>query len=172
MAIARELTSNAWILETDSGEKLGILSSNAETNKYILISEDTEIQFDTMEELEIAINERVKIKHRETQATSFKDIDGYPVAHETLLEVEHMEDGRIAYQGSKRRTKRFYAGYWVYPINVGLANEQWFAKISISEDVFENFAKEGINLIGPFKDKVEAHFAAKQRTSEVKSDDK
>lgn len=169
MAIAKELTSNAWILETESGEKLGILSCNAETGIYQLISEDTNIQFDTMEQLEIAIDQRIKVQQREVASATFKEIDGYPVAHECPLDVEHLEDGRIAYRSSKRRQKRFFAGYWATPDS---SPEQWYAKVSISEEVFDRFTADGYAPVGPFKDKVEALFAAKQAASVVKNSNK
>lgn len=159
MAIAKELTPSAWILESNTGDKLGIISYNRETEKYRIISEDTNLEFNTMEEFEIMINERITFAVREQASAVFKDIDGYPIAHETPVDVTYLDNGRIAYLSSKRKTKRFYAGYWTIPNS---APGTWYTKISLSEDLHDKIVSDGYTPIGPFKDKVEALFAAKQ----------
>lgn len=168
MAVAQELTQNSWILETKTGDKLGILSSNPETGKYTIISEDTEVSFDTFEELEIAINERVTVKQREYAAATFKDLEGYPIIHEAPVDVI-TTDGIISYRNGEKRKKRFYAGYWVISDR---RTTMWYAKVSLSEEVYDSMVGDGVTPIGPFKDKVEALFIAKQTTSASEADNK
>lgn len=160
MATARELTSNSWLLETNTGDKLGIISYSTESETYRVITESDNIEFNSMEEFEILLNERINIIQREVTAAVFKDIDGWPIAHETPLDVVYLPDGRITYKSSKRREKLFYAGIWVIPD--GGTRGLWCTKISLSEEVYDRCIQDNTPPVGPFKEKMEALFAAKQ----------
>lgn len=160
MAVAKELTSNSWILETNTGDKLGIVSYNTESEKYRIISESDNIEFDSMEQFEIMIDERIRIDAREITAVAFKDIDGWPISHETPLDVTHLPCGRITYKSSKRQDKLFYAGIWVIPD--GGVRGLWATRTGLSLQVYDRLVSEGVEPRGPFKDKMEALFAAVQ----------
>lgn len=167
MAIASALTSNSWILETDAGEKLGVMSLNDETGQYTITSISTQVSFGTWEELEIAINERVKVKEREVTTAVFKDIEGYPIQHENPQDIQTDEDGVISYSSGKRKRSRHLAGYWAIK-----GTEIWYTKMCITDNNRKQLIEEGFEPIGPFKDKVEASFAAKRANKDLKDADK
>ncbi len=167
MAVANQLTNNAWILETNAGEKLGVMSLTEESGIYTITSTGTQVTFNSLEELEIAINERVTIKEREQTGVIFKDIEGYPIQHEAPEDIKTDVDGVISYSAGKRKRSRFLAGYWAVK-----GTEIWYPKLGITETNRQQLIDEGFVPVGPFKDKVEASFAAKRANKELKDADK
>src|SRR5574343_1023111 len=163
MAIAKELSMNSWILETNLEEKLGIISFNSENDSYVLISSDTKINFESFSELEGLLGEPVNVKNKETVQAQFKDIDGYPIQHEVVENIER--DGKLIVYESKRKGKKYYAGYWCIPNGINnLTN--WYSRISLSVDVYNQYLDIGIMPKGPYKEKVEALFGVKQGEKE------
>lgn len=169
MAIAKGLTDNSWILEAESGDKIGLISYNPETSKYLLIASDMEVAFDTMDELGHMIASTVTVRERKKLDTSFNELEGYAIFHETAIKVETNDNGWISYQPSERSRKRFYAGYWVTP---NAERSAYIMRITLVDSSYKKMLDEGFEVHGPYKDKIQATFLAKQLTTSMKSTDK
>ncbi len=158
MAIVKELTPQSWLLETDKGDKLGLVSFSMDTDQYTLIAEDVFLNFGTFEELSTLLGDKVKVEERKEIAVAYNIIEGLPVAHDTAIDVQ-TADGIVTYRSSEKSATRFFAGYWVIPSS---DRTRFSCRLSVSEDIMNLAIKEGYEPKGPFKDKIEAKFTAKQ----------
>ncbi len=164
MAVANELTQSAWILETNTGDKLGIVSYNPETESYLLISSDMEVPFTTWDELGTLLGEKVKISARKLKQAEYNNLEGFAVFHETVTDVQKHDNGWISYKATERSKKRFYAGFWLTP---NAERTAWLVRAAIQTSLYETFTNEGYDIVGPEMDKMELTFMAKQRTTDM-----
>ena len=164
MAVAKELTTQSWLLETDKGDKLGLISFSSESDKYILIAEDIFLEFGTFDELSSMLGDKVKIEERKEIVVTYNTVEGFPVAHDTAIDVE-TDDGVTTYRSSERSAVRFYAGYWVIPMP---DHASYYSKLSPSDSLIADALNNGCDVKGPFSDKIEATFTAKQMNSAIK----
>ena len=70
MAIAKELTQQSWLLETDKGDKLGLISFNMDTDQYTLIAEDVFLPFSSFDELSTMLGDKVQTEERKEIAVA------------------------------------------------------------------------------------------------------
>jgi hypothetical protein len=160
MAIARRLTDNSWILENKFAEKIGLLSFDNSTTKYQLITPTTMLYAsDVSEYYGICEDTVIQFEERVQASVDYNDIDGYLVHHEITNNIEHCSNGIIKYT-YKSKDKIYFAGYWCTP--TGTNTSTWYVRVSISEDVYNNYIQLGITPLGPFKDKLNALYAVKQ----------
>lgn len=159
MANLQELTPNSWIFKSNTNDKIGIVSYNDETEKYLLIAPGIDIEFNSLDELTSIINETIKIEARENVKAQNLDINGYPIAHSSPTDIVECS-GVIRYNTQKSK-KIFLAGYWCTPAGEN-ALDTWYARISLSQDVYDKFLNMGITPLGPYKGKTEALFGVKQ----------
>src|SRR5574343_1475570 len=146
MAILQELTTHSWIFKSNTNDKIGIVSYNDETEKYLLIAPGIDMEFESLKDLTSIINERLSIETREQTKVQNANIKGYPITHSAPIDIED-SDGIISYCTTKSK-KVFYAGYWCTPAGEN-ALETWYTRISLSQDVYEKFKKMGITPLGP-----------------------
>lgn len=161
MAIAKELTHNSWILETDTGDKLGLMSKNDETSTYLLIAEDLSVTFSSFEELGTMIGSPVKEIQRQNLDHTHGEIMGFPICHALAHDPVEV-DGVVHYKSSAKGKKLFYAGYWVAQ---SPSKDSYILRVSISEEVYKDNISAGFTPKGPYIDKIEAQFVAKQLSS-------
>lgn len=165
MAVAKELTQYSWMLETDKGDKLGLISFSIEKDKYFLIGEDIQIEFESFGELAGMLGEHVTQESRKDIEIKYSAIEGWPIYHNVYLDVKTDEQGRVTYRASERSSVVFYAGYWVVP---NPERTGYIMRVSASTDMVEQAEADGFPARGPFNDKVQAKFTAKQLTNSLK----
>lgn len=166
MAIARRLTDNSWILENKFTEKIGILSLDTKTDKYQLITPTTIINAsDISEYFNICEDTIIQFEDRVLSSNDYNEIDGYPVSHEIVDNIEHV--GNIIKYTYKSKDKLYYAGYWCTPS--GNNTETWYVRISLSEDIYNKYIQKGITPLGPYKDKMNALYGVKQGENACKN---
>jgi len=153
---AREITDNVWILEASTNERVGIINYNINGDKYTIISAESTLHVNSFSELEEIFNEKIIIKEKEI-STKLSEISGYPIQHETPLNIRE-ENSIIKYD---YKSKTYYAGYWVTPR--GNNQQNWYTRVGISSDIYNSYIEKNITPLGPFKEKMEAQFAVKQQ---------
>lgn len=165
MAIAKEITQCSWLLETNKGDKLGIISFSVEKEKYFLISEDLQIEFESMGELAGMLGEHVTQETRKDIEAKYSTLEGWPIYHNVFYDVKTDDAGRVTYRASERSSVVFYAGYWVVP---NTERTGYIMRVSASTDMVEQAAADGFPARGPFNDKIQAKFTAKQLSNAMK----
>lgn len=165
MAVLTILTDYSFIVETNTGEKIGILvnhdESYTEQTGVEFFTSDCVVKFDSISELEELLGE--KFQYKEVQKTeeenNTKFIGEYPV-NDTDLVIDIQDDptvGMSTFRKSARSKKRFYPGWWIVRTEAGEYNP----RCTISVDIYnERNGTEALH--GPFKTFMELNYILKQ----------
>lgn len=165
MAVLKILTDYSFIVETNIGEKIGILINYDEgttENKGIeFFSPDGNIKFNSMDELENLLGEKFTYKDIEIKDShsDTKSIDEYPV-NDTDNIIDVQSDpliGISTFRKSTRSKKRFYPGWWILKNESGTYNP----RCTLSVDIY-NERNGTDSLHGPFKTFMEVTYTLKQ----------
>ena len=160
MLHAAVLSDCSWILQDDKGNKMGIISYNANKEKYLLITEDIDIELGSMQELSEGLGQPVHFKERQAITEVHKDLFGYPTCHDIATDVEQLKNGIVQYMPGGKSKKLFYAGYWV----VTDKSNNWVYRLSLSKEMYNQSTSDG-KIHGPYKDRMQANFMVKQENS-------
>lgn len=164
MSVLRKLTDYSFILETSTGEQLGIVvdysAGTTERTGIELFNPDGVFKFDTISELEELLGDTLRIQEKEetNQYVSSKEIDGYPV-NDTDLIIDISSDpisGYPTFRKSKRSKKVFIPGWWVVQTSTG----NYLTRLTLSLDIY-NARKDTEEVFGPFKSFMEANYKLK-----------
>ena len=164
MAVLKILTDYAFIVETNQGEKIGVLINHDEDSTpqtgIEFLSPDGSLTFSTIQELEEIFGEAFTYKEVEVKdsTTSSKSIGDYPVNDtDSIFDVQLDEStGMNTFSKSKRSKKRFYPGWWLVRTEAGSYNP----RMTISTDIYdERNSTEA--LYGPYKTYMEVTYALK-----------
>ena len=168
MAILKELEKDSsWILKSNTNEKIGIIGKMESI--YTLIAPNINFQFNDFKELEAALNEPISLHKKESVEVKSNEIDGFPISHESVQDIERLDNSLIKYSPSTKAKskKEYYAGLWVTPNSENDLNT-WYVRTSISVDIYDKLMLLGITPCGPFKDKMEANFSCRQNESKYR----
>lgn len=165
MAVLKILTQDSFIVETNSGEKMGIIvnydEGTTENTGIEFFSIDGNLKFSSMQELEDLLGEEFSYKEIEIQEnhTNTKAIEEYPVNDtDTVLDVQNDPVlGISTFRKSSRSKKRFYPGWWIVKNESGAYNP----RCTISVDIY-NERNGTDSLHGPFKTFMEVTYTLKQ----------
>lgn len=164
MAILKKLTDYSFILETHTGEQLGIIIDyNAGTTDQTgieLFNQDGIFKFNSMTELEETIGDTFEIQEKELTdyTSSTKEIEGFPVNDSDLI-VDIRTDpitGYPTFRKSTRSKKQFIPGWWIVQTGKG----SYLPKLTLSLDIY-NERKDTGELFGPYKTYMEANYQLK-----------
>lgn len=165
MAILKILTDYSYIVETDAGEKIGVLvdynAGTTERSGIEFFGVDGSFQFDTIEELEAVFSEKFKyeVVEQKDKNTSSKSIGEYPINDtDTITDILYDDPlGIGTFRKSQRSKKRFYPGWWLVRTESGA----YLPRLTLSVDIHEE-RKDTDALHGPFKTYMEVTYTLKQ----------
>ena len=160
MTVLKRLTDDAYIVESESLGKIGLLIdySKGVTDKTGLefISGESVTHFSTLSDLEAVLGE-LTFKEEEVKTETTKVLDDYPVNDtDNVIDVQSTEEGLSTFRKSTRSTKRFYPGWWAVRNEKGITQP----KLTISLDIYNEKCKTG-DIQGPFKTHMECSHVAK-----------
>ncbi|AUS02582.1 hypothetical protein NVP2275O_001, partial [Vibrio phage 2.275.O._10N.286.54.E11] len=164
MLTAAVITDCSWILEDSAGGKLGIISYNASNEKYILVTKDFDVELDTFDELASALDDTIVIRERKVVKDVHKDINGYPICHESAENIKDLGSNLYSYNPEGKMNKEFYAGYWVTSSTEG----RYSRRVSIPVDIYNELKESENRCYGPYSDVMEAKFMSKKLNKENK----
>lgn len=165
MAVLKILTDYSFIVETNTGEKIGILVNHDESHTELkgveFFTSDGVVRFDSIDELETLLGEKFTYKEVEVrdESAASKFLGEYPV-NDTDLVLDIQDDptvGMSTFKKSARSKKRFYPGWWLVRTEAGEYNP----RCTISVDIY-NERNSTEALYGPYKTFMELNYALKQ----------
>lgn len=165
MAVLTILTDYSFIVETNTGEKIGILVNHDESHTELkgveFFTPDGVVQFNSLSELEDLLGEKFTYKEvqKNDEETNTKFIGEYPV-NDTDSVIDIQDDpvvGLSTFRKSTRSKKRFYPGWWLVRTEAG----EYLPRCSISVDIYtERNSTDALH--GPFKTYMELNYKLKQ----------
>lgn len=165
MAILKILTEYSFIIETATGEKMGILvdydEGTTERTGVEFFGPDGVLKFDSLSELESLLGE--KFEYSEIEVTdanvSSKFLGEYPINDtDSIIDILYDDPlGIGTFRKSNRSKKRFYPGWWIVKTEAGTYNP----RLTMSVDIY-NERNNTDALYGPFKSYMEVTYNLKQ----------
>ncbi|AQW88796.1 hypothetical protein pEaSNUABM50_00267 [Erwinia phage pEa_SNUABM_50] len=165
MAILKILTDYSFIVETNTGEKMGILvnydEGTTERTGIEFFNSDGSFKFDSMSELQELLGEEftyAEIEVTDSTNTS-KGLGDYPINDTDNITDILFDDplGIGTFRKSARSKKRFYPGWWI----VRSENGSYLPRLTISVDIY-NERNNTEALYGPFKSYMDVTYTLKQ----------
>jgi hypothetical protein len=157
MILVKQLTPTTWMLNDTKTEKtIGMV--NFRDEKYYLLG--SKEPFSSLDAIANHFGTTIKEPDDETDDSEVvTEINGYPIKHKTVCEIETKYIGGIAIETYKTKleSKKVYAAGWYglkFKSNLGCG-------IGV---LFQTLVDTG--FIGPFKTEIDLQFAAKQYNNE------
>ena len=155
---ARAVTESSYIMITDIGERFGILLKD---DKVSLITKEAKHEFDTIADLEEVLGEKISfVKKEQHKEASNIDIDGYPVKHDEVFDVE--KGKLISYKSTPNSRVRWIAGWWGIKFTRGYICFLCPKNATLTENEY----------VGPFKTQFDAEHAVKLKNKELRDQEK
>lgn len=165
MAILKILTEYSFIVETGTGEKMGILvnydEGTTERTGIEFFTSDGILKFDNMSSLEELLGE--KFTYQEIEVTdstnASKALGDYPINDtDNIIDIQYDDPlGIGSFRKSARSKKRFYPGWWL----VRGENGTYLPRLTLSVDIY-NERNNTEALYGPFKTYMDVTYTLKQ----------
>jgi hypothetical protein len=165
MAILKVLTEYSFIVETNTGEKMGILvnydEGTTERTGLEFFTSTGILKFKTISELEELLNET--FTYAEIVVTdstnASKALGDYPINDtDTIIDILYDDPlGIGTFRKSTRSKKRFYPGWWL----VRSENGTYLPRLTLSIDIY-NERNNTEALYGPFKTYMDLTYTQKQ----------
>lgn len=165
MAILKVLTEYSFIVETNTGEKMGILvnydEGTTERTGLEFFTSTGILKFNTISELEELLNET--FTYAEIVVTdstnASKALGDYPINDtDTIIDILYDDPlGIGTFRKSTRSKKRFYPGWWL----VRSENGTYLPRLTLSIDIY-NERNNTEALYGPFKTYMDLTYTQKQ----------
>lgn len=165
MAILKILTECSYIVETEAGEKMGILidynEGITEKTGVEFLNRDGKFEFDSIKDLESLLGLEFKyeeIEVKDNNATS-KSLGEYPINDtDSITDILYDDPlGIGTFRKSTRSKKRFYPGWWLVRAESG----SYTPRLTLSVDIYNE--RNGTELLyGPFKTYMEVTFELKK----------
>ena len=165
MAILKILTEYSFIVETNTGEKMGILvnydEGTTERKGLEFFTSTGVLKFNTISELETILNE--PLTYAEIVVTdstnASKALGDYPINDtDTIIDILYDDPlGIGTFRKSTRSKKRFYPGWWL----VRSENGSYLPRLTLSIDIY-NERNNTEALYGPFKNYMDLTYTQKQ----------
>lgn len=165
MAILKVLTDYSFIVETNTGEKMGILvnydEGTTERTGIEFFNQDGSFKFDGMSDLQALLGEEFTYAEIEvTDATNTsKALGDYPI-NDTDSIIDILNDDPLGigtFKKSARSKKRFYPGWWLVRSESGA----YTPRLTLSVDIY-NERNNTEALYGPFKTYMDVSYTLKQ----------
>ncbi|SOK58543.1 hypothetical protein [Yersinia phage fHe-Yen9-04] len=165
MAILKILTDYSFIVETVSGEKIGILvnydEGTTERTGIEFFNADGSFKLDSISQLQDLLGEEftyAEIEVTDSTNTS-KSLGDYPINDtDTITDILYDDPlGIGTFKKSSRSKKRFYPGWWL----VRSENGTYLPRLTISVDIY-NERNNTEALYGPFKTYMDVTYTLKQ----------
>lgn len=148
--IAKQLTSNTWLLTLDIGQHFSIVLKR---NDQFLSFHDLTKLYDSLEQIAKERHERLIVKEIKKEIAFVNDINGYPVKHTAAL--FNIKQGKIpSYKIRESSNVEYAAGWWVIPFDGGIRTSLSPKLSTLTE-----------TSIGPFKTKFDADSALSNKKS-------
>ncbi|EBS4516370.1 hypothetical protein DQT32_02935 [Salmonella enterica subsp. enterica serovar Braenderup] len=165
MANLKILTDYSFIVETKTGEKMGILvnydEGTTEKTGIEFFTGDGTFKFDSLSELETLLGEEFTYSEVEvTDATNTsKALGDYPINDtDSIVDIQYDDPlGIGTFRKSNRSKKRFYPGWWVVRTESG----SYLPRLTISVDIY-NERNNTEALFGPYKSYMDVTYMLKQ----------
>ncbi|AFC21717.1 hypothetical protein GAP32_267 [Cronobacter phage vB_CsaM_GAP32] len=165
MAILKILTEYSFIVETSTGEKMGILvnydEGTTERTGIEFFTSDGALKFDSIKELEELLGEEFTYEEIEvTDSTNAsKALGDYPINDtDNIIDIQYDDPlGIGSFRKSARSKKRFYPGWWL----VRGENGSYLPRLTLSVDIY-NERNNTEALYGPFKTYMDVTYTLKQ----------
>lgn len=165
MAVLKILTEYSFIVETTTGEKMGILvnydEGTTERKGIEFFTSTGTLKFDSMAGLEELLGE--KFTYAEIVITdstnASKALGDYPINDtDTIIDILYDDPlGIGTFRKSSRSKKRFYPGWWLVRSENGL----YLPRLTLSTDIYEE-RNNTEALYGPFKTYMDLTYTQKQ----------
>lgn len=165
MAILKILTDYSYIVETNTGEKMGILvnydEGTTERTGIEFFNSDGSFKFDNISALEDLLGEEFtysEINVTDSTNTS-KELGDYPINNtDNIIDILFDDPlGIGTFRKSERSKKRFYPGWWI----VRNDNDSYLPRLTISVAIY-NERNNTDKLYGPFKSYMDVTHTLKQ----------
>ena len=108
---ATPFTNKTFILSTDFGERLGIIIKDPKHDNLSLVTKESQDNFSSVKELEELFDDEIHFVEIENEVKEDIFIDGYPVKHKTVYNVEKGGE-YITYTSTPNSKIRWVAGWW------------------------------------------------------------
>ena len=109
---AKKLTNSSYLIQDAHGTRLGLALIRNET---ILFTHDLEF-YSQLDDIASRFNEKLYTTELPSDTTQEKEIDGYPIKHDTIYneDVQTFKDKSIITYKQRDKSKVVYAaGWWV-----------------------------------------------------------
>jgi len=165
MAILKILTEYSFIVETNTGDKMGILvnydEGTTERTGIEFFTSEGALKFSNIKELEEALGEEftyAEIEVTDSTNTS-KALGEYPINDtDNIIDIQNDDPlGIGSFRKSQRSKKRFYPGWWL----VRGENGTYLPRLTLSVDIY-NERNNTEALYGPFKSYMDVTYTLKQ----------